>query len=636
MGLTYEVELDFTTKGAGAFERMGSMIGSVMAPLDMVVSSVAKLGAALVSIGGTAAFGGLIWSVTKLNAEMEKTTISVASMLQAQGAVSSIGQGMGISVGLMQSMREHAKELPGEFRDLVAIFRTGLVPAMQAGLSPEHFEKMSAKVMAAAAVTGLDMHMAAREFGMLLGGRAGAHNVLGTRLAGLTGDKAKEFNRMAPDKRAAFLEKEVNKYGDSVQFFKNSWDGVSSTMVDSIKMFSEAATTNLFDKVKRSVGEMNDWFSGHEKEWTYIADQINWKLGSAFEHAKALILEWGPVVWQFAEDGYSYIMAMWQKVEPLVERLGAKIKAIFQDGNLFGKAESVLGKLVALVIGGKVAGATMSLGSSVMSQTGRVAQTVAPFLVQGAAGGASAASSAFGALGPAIPYIVAGLTVLAQVVVVLGVAVFGAYSAITDATSTFHGVASELWANISENGIEMFKHLGYALSQAWHAAKPLVEMMGVTLLWALDLLLAWFKRVADGIAIAMTALASFSDWLFGWIGKLLGLKPGEKANVDRSDWREEAEYMAERKAMVNGFMESFNKNGLGGQQSGVNKGGNQGKPQHPGGANMSIQKVEIVVTSNQEPSRIAREVFHKLAEIQKHPRVSRDAPNWSAAVPVGA
>jgi hypothetical protein len=50
-----------------------------------------------------------------------------------------------------------------------------------------------------------------------------------------------------------------------------------------------------------------------------------------------------------------------------------------------------------------------------------------------------------------------------------------------------------------------------------------------------------------------------------------------------------------------------------------------------GGGGTHIQKVEIVVSSNQDPSHIARVVGARLSELARHPRASRSVPNYSAS-----
>jgi hypothetical protein len=46
-----------------------------------------------------------------------------------------------------------------------------------------------------------------------------------------------------------------------------------------------------------------------------------------------------------------------------------------------------------------------------------------------------------------------------------------------------------------------------------------------------------------------------------------------------------------------------------------------------GGGGTNIQKVEIVVTSNQDPERIARLTVEKLKDLSRYPTSSRFAPN---------
>lgn len=54
---------------------------------------------------------------------------------------------------------------------------------------------------------------------------------------------------------------------------------------------------------------------------------------------------------------------------------------------------------------------------------------------------------------------------------------------------------------------------------------------------------------------------------------------------------------------------------------------------HPGGGGgTNIQKVEIVVTSNQEPSRIAREVATHLANVGRRPGRSPDVAHYGRPV----
>jgi hypothetical protein len=52
---------------------------------------------------------------------------------------------------------------------------------------------------------------------------------------------------------------------------------------------------------------------------------------------------------------------------------------------------------------------------------------------------------------------------------------------------------------------------------------------------------------------------------------------------------------------------------------------------HPGGGGVNVQKVEIVVSANDDPSRVARLIHAHLANIARNPKSSRDVKNYSAS-----
>ena len=112
-------------------------------------------------------------------------------------------QGMSVAADVMSQMRKDAAALPGEFRDLVGIFKTISIPGFQAGASVDEIRAVAAQAMAVSQVMGLPMEQASRELAMLLEGRAGAHNVLGMRLAGLAGQRAEAFNKLTAADRLA-------------------------------------------------------------------------------------------------------------------------------------------------------------------------------------------------------------------------------------------------------------------------------------------------------------------------------------------------------------------------------------------------------------------------------------------------
>src|ERR1019366_9327127 len=116
-----------------------------------VVDKVAEVGVGIAKWGTIGALGVVTLGVTKLNAEFEKTQISMAAVFNANGVSSNINSGLGIAKDMMTQIRKDAAALPGETGDLIGIFRANTIPGLRAGADIKGFEKFSANVMAAGA-----------------------------------------------------------------------------------------------------------------------------------------------------------------------------------------------------------------------------------------------------------------------------------------------------------------------------------------------------------------------------------------------------------------------------------------------------------------------------------------------------
>jgi hypothetical protein len=230
-----------------------------------LAASMAKIGV----VGSVAATGFGI----KINSELEQAQTSLAAIFNSAGQSSGMLGGMKDARDVMKDMRKDAAELPGEFKDLVGIFRMAATPGFQAGGSIKDIEKLSANSMAFAASRGIQMDQAGRELGMLLQGRAGAHNVFGN-LLGLAGDKATTFNAAKPEDRLKTLQRELKKEESSRDFFGSTFDALSSTLIDNAKKFLGAATGGLFDRVKGALASSNEWFDRNEEKIIGFAEKV--------------------------------------------------------------------------------------------------------------------------------------------------------------------------------------------------------------------------------------------------------------------------------------------------------------------------------------------------------------------------
>lgn len=610
-GTRYIVELDLQQKGdfgtsklqgnigklqggvsklSDAFHTIGSgggIFSSVVGVMDSIVAKVADVGMGIAKWGAAAAVGGATYGVVSLNNELEKTRISLGTIFSVQGKSANLTQGLDIASDQIAKMRKDAAALPGEFEDLVGIFRTAAIPGFQAGLSVDKMREMSAKIMAAGAVTGLPMDQVAREAAMLMSGRAGAHNVFGMRLMGLSGESAKAFNQMTPEQRVAKMATELDKFAPAINEFGKSFEGISTSFIDNVKQFGQVATSGLFTGVKEVLGDINDWFSTNKvtiKEW---AEHIAFKLYHAFYVAVDAVKEWWPYVSKFAENAYAKLSEVWEKISPAIEKFGATLKDALKD-------PGSIDKLITL---GKV-----YLGAK----------------------GAMGIATTIGQIGSTI----GGITSLAKLAG-FGKAAGGAASAAGEAAEV--GLGSKVLGGLVEAGGGGLMGFGAALVDLI----PQVALAAA----ALYTLKVASEQSSEELKAQFdfTNLSKLNDANMKFVETLTGLDFGFHTVEDSSESLAMAmENSAAAIAVagdsinknVNDFWLALAKQGPGGGQATAER--EKKNVKHPGGGGgTNIQKVEVVVTSNQEPSRIARAVAVELSKKVQRSGRSPDVANYA-------
>lgn len=593
--LSYDVVVNLTSRGnltstlSGLNSRIGSTqsaltglgntvgsIGSTIAgAFTGAVESVASLGAHLAVIGAGAAFAGLVASVTGLNSKLEETQISMASIFTANGISDNMTEGLAASSVLMDKMRKDAADLPGEFKDLVNIFQMAAAPGLKAGLTANTLEDMSAKVMAAGVATGVNMPVAAREFAMLLSGHAGAHNLLGMKVFGLSGDDAKAFNKLDNAERLKVLSEGLDKFAPAIEVFRNSWVGLSSSLKDEALRMASLATGGLFTRVKETTRDLLDWFDGNREQIRAWSGFIGQQLIRAFDFGREKILEWGPVVMTFAGNAFEHLKSIWERIEPIVERISLRLKEALTDPGTFDKIDGVLKAYAALKVGG----------------------ALTPMLPT---------PSAIGTMGSAIGLggmELVGASAAVAIPVLLGAA--GAIDVLTNSASKSHAAA-----------VVDAKNLGKGLDElresVWGVNAPirdLADFIGSVWLTTVTASITTVNLLGD-------AFKKMTNWL-GILHQQVSILTGSQVTTQ----------------VMNDY-EHFEKSLVGPDKADtladaiLNK---KAPTTVTGGGGTHIQKVEIVISSSADPSRIARLTVSELARLSRHPKSSRGATNFSRA-----
>lgn len=577
---TYSVLCDFQAHGV---DTLRSAAGALASSFGEVASAAATIGT--IALGGmTAAIGAAAYGVVGLNAELEKTTMSLAAIFSANGATNGVAQGMTLAADMMSKMRRDAAALPGEFSDLVGIFKMIQIPGLRAGADPERLEKLASNIMAAGASAGLDMHMVAREAGQLVAGHAGAHNILGSTLFGLQGDQAKAFNQKGDTERLKWLEANMGKYQEAIGLFGNSYDAISSTLVDNAKLFMGSLSGPLFDRVKGALSEVNAWFDANRVEIGIWTEAVGGRIADAFDTAVSHIHEWMPAIATFTETLYTSLASVWQRVEPFALAVEEHMLRAMTDPAVMTTAKHL-------------AEAAMAMRA-----------------VSGFAGLAGAAAgTAGGGLG------VEALAVSAAVSIPALLAMAGAIDSVTDGTATFHKEAFDAYAGLRANASSLDATLSQLASNIYQNVEPglreVADMFGTGLLVALKGMSDAALFAAKHTELVTTALSSmFGSPALKVIMDYV-LRPHLNPDSDLPNVNRDADIAAGMPTVVPSLLKAVE----------------NAKPKvgaGHGGGGTSIQKVEIVVSSSHDPARIARQVFTELDYVKRHPRVS-NARNWS-------
>jgi hypothetical protein len=590
---------------ASAFSRT---VGTMTAPFDWAARKALELG----RFAGAATMGGgiaaMAYGVTKLNGELESTKIGLGSIFSANGIARDLPAGMKLASDTIRDMREDAKKLPGEFSDLLEIFRTGAIPAFRAGASPEQFRKLSSQAMAAAKVSSVPIDQAAREFAMLLEGRSGAHNVFGMRLLGLSGDKAETFNKLDPNKRLETLSRELGKFSASIDVFGGSFEGLSSTFIDNVKEFARLATEPLFGRVKDWLKDTNGWLESNGDRMKTWANNAGTHLAKAFDWARKKLEEWGPVLKNFAETGWERIRETFQQMSPHIDAAAESLKKFLQDPQAIDKLITLGKTYLALKVAQSATGSAFSVGGSLLQGAGALAQLG---VFGGGAAGTAAAGATTGAAGAAGAGVLASLSAAAvpaaAALAAVGFVSLAVYQGMQLHKEWTHDIADDyrLMHDTARRTIGAYDRM----SEDWAS---------VTARAAVDI--DQLRKAGNDTAAAVyeLELASYQA-------------AAAMKGMVRERWESRDKGIVENSAQL-GM--------LGAQQTakdflrGHGEFAKTKQAKHKGGGGGThIQKVEIVVTSNQDPSRIARAVAGELEKMQRNRRSSPYSRNFAASGP---
>jgi hypothetical protein len=621
----------------GATQSASTLATSLGHALESVADRAISVATSLATIGAGGAFAAATYGVLKVNNELEKTKISIAAIFGANGLAKDIPEGMDMATEIMAKMRKDAAALPGEFKDLTGIFKTISVPGFQAGASPEQVRELSSKTMAAGAVVGLPMPQTGRELAMLLEGRAGAHNVLGLRLAGLGGDKAAAFNKLAPEKRFEAVSKELDKWAPVIEAYKHSFAGLSSTLKDNVKGFLGQATSPLFEHIKSSLEGANNWFDTHGDKVAELADRIGGKLGAAWD----------------------WVIAKAKALAPIVEHVAGLLKE--HSGAALGGAALGVGALKFLpgLLSGKgllsglvgaVGAAPVAIGALAIAGAGKAladpdspshAQAVAAVEEIGGSIGRivdtlrpvfSSLLTLGEHLGTVVLNVVAKFMPIVETIITALEPVFTTLlEAVTPLVDVLGGALADIFQILAPMVKDAMDALSPILKMVADEVKDVAAMIGDSLKPELEALCEALKMLAESAKDSLGIIGAGLKWtkdhhipLSGFgaakfiIDTIAGNEdPPAETKVSQPKFDAPARKYEEPKdhtALLEALKRVRSKDGAGG-----------------GGGGVHIDKVEVTIAESHDPNRMARVVGGYLSDLARFRKSSPHVTNFSAA-----
>ncbi|MBI2393166.1 MAG: hypothetical protein HYV09_26510 [Deltaproteobacteria bacterium] len=469
-------------KVSGAFDALGGAASKASGMFDSLVGKLATVGAAM---AGGAIFAGVKAIKTGLldvNASLEQTEIGLASTFQTIGATDSFTNGLTMAKDLLAKIRDDSAALPGEFADFAGIAQriTPILSTIGVGVDGiRDLTRMTA--IAGANVLGGDFAMAGREMAELLRGRAGGHNTLGSNLGITTETKVAsgaEFNKASIQERMDHISKMLSKGDDALKAYGRSWKGLTSTLSDNVKRMLGTATAPLFERVKGSFESLIKLTnSARMRE---MAHDVGVLLVRGFDLAivgvQRIADHWTEIrdaAVKFGED----LAHAFEKAWPAIERVGTFLGQQLKDP----------GELLLKLAGIRVGLAAASNAGSIASGVGAVGESI------GAAGAAGAAG-AMGALGIAAAALVGAIDVLTMKVT---------------GQSEFYDWIGEygkgVWRDVKERFGVAVTDTVQMLSDLWTAVRPVVDILGIALLGAIDGAVMLFQSLTLPIRLLIDA-----------------------------------------------------------------------------------------------------------------------------------
>lgn len=580
------------SKTMGEMANLASEVGGhLVSSFQEAVEHAGHLAIHMAKMGAMAGVGAIAYGIGHLNAELEQAQIALGALANRYEGIS-FEQGFEDAGEQVKKMKNDIKTLPGDLGQLVSMMKAIAPPAEAAGAHLDAIRKLSGKtMMVGTGVMGLDPELAARGVSQLLSGRAGSHNILGSRL-GFIGDEAKKLNAATPEKRLEMVNKELSKYDAASDRMGKGFMAQFTTLKDNIKYVTIAgATAPLFERSKKSLGEINEWFDRHGAR---MAQELGDRLAGAWDKLDHIVHEWWPTIVSFAKQLGHELEIIWDRFAPALKEAGEALKGALGDGT----AMKDIGKILELYAVSKVAGGGSSIGKAIGGAAGAAVGGFGGAAVGSAIGDVGGAGMMFGAPGVAVEKAIEiGLVGAMKDHPLETAKDLGELAKATQKlTDTFEGAFGPALEDFALRNIRL----------ATGAIDKLAN--------AIDVLQHPMESLLTFTESAASSMGQIGEAVAGAIAMLHPhMNADEPLKIDRqNDFEGRHMLHTMGNTILSQNAEQQRKTGAG-----------------KGGGGTHVQKVEIVVNTNQDSNRVAEQVVKHIQNLNRHPKVSSITPNYS-------
>ena len=595
----------------GAISALGS---SAVEAFTGVVEKVGEIGIGLAALGVSTGIAAVTYGVIGLNSNLETTKVSLGAVLNANNQANGIAAGVEKASGWIAQMKKDARDLPGEFEDLLGIEQSSAGTAFNAGMDIPKFEKVASSVMAAAKALSVQTDQAGRELGQLFEGRAGAHNVLGMRLKidahqlyeDLDGVK-KHFKDLTAEGRVKAIEDAVGKFEPAIKAFGNTYDAQSSTLVDNVKNLIQIGTKELFGRVVADLGDINNWFESNRDTVEQYARQAGHWLVDVHDKARKIAEEWIPILKDFGERAYGKFVELWRDAGPIIEGIAKSVKDFLGDKDSVDR----MATLLKLYIVAKAGGAIMGMGPLAGLAKAGVSDLAGGGAALGAGGGGVAGAAMIAAAAGVALAVWQGMKLSAEV---------------SDRSSDqWKGDVNQARLLSEDQGGQISYTNEYTRGVLEDAYKN-ADNFKSTLDGVLSGTIALQDAVTNMTEAAGQAAYDLQDFAIGLHNVVDDMNKMLKDARD-ADMKDIGDSAAHYMAAMN----------LADQQAGRPVGSTAAadkkrKDDKAGGGNTTVN-INFTISSNQSPDQIARKVVQKLVDKRRFRTTSSGVPNWGVLPP---